>query len=154
MNFYAQKRKLLMKFLPFSILLFTIAASAFVANGTAIATGTPTLQDNMKAIGKIVKSITLAAGDKTKNAVSADQAKQLAALFSAVLLQEPDSILQMPANQQAAALAEFKQLIQQELTDSGRLQTAFETNDNSAASATLKDMQADKATGHDKFNKN
>jgi hypothetical protein len=135
-----------MRLLSLSTLLFLTAAAAFAT--------APTLKDNMSSIGKLVKAITLAAGDNTKNAVSADQARQLGVLFAAVLAQEPDSIAQMPAGQQASAVAEFKQLIQQELTDSGRLQTAFQTNDNAAASAVLKDMQVDKATGHSKFNKN
>ena len=119
----------------------------------AFATTVPSLQDNMKAIGKLVKSITLAVNDKTQNATSAAQSKLLEQLFTAVLAQEPDSIAQLPANQQATALAQYKTLIQQELTDSQRLESAFTTNDNAAAASTLQDMQKDKTTGHNAFKK-
>ena len=125
----------------------------FLLSWSAMADAPPALKDNMNAIGKLVKSITLAVNDKTKNAASAAQAKQLEQLFTAVLAQEPDTIPQMPPEQQAPALAQYKTLIQQEITDCQRLETAFTTNDNASATTILQDMQNDKSTGHDKFKK-
>ena len=115
-----------------------VLGSLFCLN--AMADGLPSLKDNMSAIGKAVKAITLAVNDKTQNSASAAQAKKLEQLFTAVLSQEPDKIAQMPADQQAPALAQYKTLIQQEITDSQRLQTAFATNDNASAAAILQDM--------------
>ncbi|MGZ3652084.1 MAG: hypothetical protein ACXVB9_04000 [Bdellovibrionota bacterium] len=134
--------------LPVAVLILNVLLSS-----NAFADATPSLKDNMGAIGKLVKSISLAVNDKTKNATSAVQAKQLEQLFTSVLAQEPDSILQLPQNQQAPALAQFKTLIQQEISDCQRLESAFSTDDNASAVTTLQDMQGDKKTGHDKFKK-
>jgi len=132
---------------------FVMILSSLLLPLCAFADAPPSLKDNMGAIGKLVKSITLSVNDKTKNAASAAQAKQLELLFTAVLAQEPDTIAQLPQNQQAPALAQFKTLIQQEITDSQRLETAFASSDNATAGTILQSMQDDKKTGHDKFKK-
>jgi hypothetical protein len=124
-------------------LLFAVAQSTQAADSS--------LKDDMSAIGKLVKAITLASSDSSRNSASAAQAKQLVALFTATQSITPDTLAQMPQDQQAAALADYKSLLQREIDAAGELENAFLNNNNASAAAILQEMQKTKSDGHKKY---
>jgi hypothetical protein len=117
-------------------------------------TGPTTLNlgSSMKQIGILVKSISTSINDSSKNSDSASSAEQLVTLFASVQTQVPDFITSLPADQQEAAIADFKSMIQQEIDLSQALDKAFQTNDNAGAALILNKMQELKHQGHSKYN--
>jgi hypothetical protein len=130
-----------------ALALLTLPALAFADAPAA------SLKDNMKAIGKLYKSVQATVGDRGQNTANAASAGQMATLFTAVAKQVPDSITQLPPNQQKAALADFQRLINAEEKFAESLKAAFAAGDNTAAADIVNKMNLDKKEGHDKYNK-
>lgn len=111
-----------------------------------------TLQNDMKAIGKLFKGISQTASDSSKNTANAAAADQLIKLFNDVLNQVPDAISKLPAPSQAAAIADYKRLIGLEIAAATELKADFLAGNNSAAAGVIASMNNDKREGHGKFN--
>lgn len=109
------------------------------------------LEDNMKHIKTLFKGISASVKDPSKNAQSAADAATIANLFTVVEGQVPDSILDLPANEQKAALDDFKSMIQQEVDFSIALEKAFESGDNAKAASLLQQMDDLRKEGHEKY---
>ena len=132
----------------------TLAALALLALPTlALADTAVGLKDNMKALGKLYKAIQATVGDRGQNTANADSAGKMVVLFQAVGKQMPDSIAQLPPDQQKAALADFQRLINEEQKLSESLKAAFAAGDNTSAANIVNKMNLDKKEGHDKYNK-
>lgn len=112
-----------------------------------------TIKENMHKIGVLSKAIGRDLSDADKNSESADEAGQMAVLFRAVyaLAPEAEAIVALPADQRAAAIADFQKLIQNEIDDSIALQKALLTNDNATATTIYSDMIDTKQDGHGKY---
>jgi hypothetical protein len=130
-------------------LFLALALSISAAHADA-----PSLKDNMKQIRTHVKALGANVGDASKNVQSAADAKALIELFAAAESQIPDSITALPAAEQAAAVADYKSLIQHEIDLATALEKAFEANDNASAAKILGQMDDTKKEGHQKYNDN
>lgn len=115
--------------------------------------GTASLKDNMKALAEHYGAIRETVGDRAHNAANAERAKKMAELLRACLALTPDSIAQLPPQQRAAALAEYKKLMAQVATDAEALHAAFQAGDNRAAADLASKMNLGRREGHDKFKK-
>lgn len=133
------------------LFLILQAALLVVSPLVARADGLPTLADNMKQIGLNYKAIGAAVNDPSQNAASAQAAGKLMVLFTAVQGQVPDTISKLPSNEQEAALADFKRLIQVEIAAATTLKKDFETGNNADAVAALSTMSSTKKEGHMKY---
>lgn len=122
----------------------------FLVSGARAAGTPPTLAQNMQQIGTIFRALKVATPNQ--NAQSANQAKQMAALFTAVLSQVPTVISSMPAAQQPAAVSDYQSLIQQEIDLSNQLAQDYLANHNADAAKALTDMGNLKTEGHGKYN--
>ena len=129
-------------------LLLLLAAPAFAASTPAA----PTLQDNMKAIGKIFKAVKASATDASQNTANAANAGKMVVLFKAVLAQVPDAVSKLPAPSQAAAIADYQSIIGLEIADATELQADFAANNTSAAAGVITKMDSSKRDGHTKYN--
>lgn len=112
---------------------------------------TVTIKQEMKIIGGLMKKIGQTSTDASLNAQNADFAGQVAEAFQATLNLVPDSIAQLPADQQAQAIQGYRQLIQQEIDLAKALQQAFAANDNAKVADILKQMNDIKKDGHGQF---
>lgn len=127
-------------------LLFLISLPAFAA--------APTLQDNMKAIGKLFKTVSATVANSAQNSANAAAADQMLALFTAVRSQVPDAITSLPAASQAAAIADYQSIIDQEIANATALKADFAAGNNSAAAVVVTSMNSAKRDGHTKYNPN
>lgn len=134
-----------------SVIAFALLALPALAFADAPAVS---LKDNMKALGKLYKSIQATVGDRGQDAANAASADKMATLFQAVAKQVPDAISEMPADKQPAALADFQRLINEEEKYAESLKAAFAAGDNTAAAGIVNKMALDKKEGHDKYNPN
>ena len=133
-------------------LTYLALMTILVAAQPSFAQTTPaTLKANMDTIKSLVAPLLKNVNDSSQNQTSASQAAQLITVFGAVLSQAPSMIATMPADQQAAALATYKSMIQKEIDDSTALQKALLANDNATASSVLQDMISLKLQGHHLF---
>jgi len=123
------------------------ATSAFAQDASAAS-----LKQNMKQIGTLFKAMSTTINDSSKNQDNAKAADQILGLFKLVINQVPDAIEQMPSDQQAAAITDFKSLIQKEIDYTTQLENAFLSNDNAAAAKIYQEMKDTKADGHQKYN--
>jgi uncharacterized Zn finger protein len=141
--------------IAFTLLSFSLTFttfSAFAQDATAPAGEALSLKQNMKAADKLFKAITATAGDAAHNAENAENALMMAGYFQQTLAQFPDAIKDMPAAQQEAALADYKNRIGQVVTLAGQLHDAFVANDNAAAVSLCQKLKDLKHAGHDKYN--
>lgn len=128
-----------------------ISTLALVFSIAAAHADTASLKDNMKHIRALVKGITAVVSDPSKNKQSAADAASIANLFMTAEGQVPDSISELPANEQAAALDDYKSMIQHEVDYALSLEKAFETGDNAKAASILQQMDDLKHDGHAKY---
>jgi hypothetical protein len=105
----------------------------------------------MKHIKQLFKGISATVSDPAKNAQNAADAASIANIFATVEDQVPDSISSLPAGEQAAALADYKDMIRREVDFATSLEKAFETNNNSLASSILQQMDDLRKDGHEKY---
>jgi hypothetical protein len=131
-------------------LLVLIATPAFA--DTAPPAADSPLATNMKHIGKVFKAIKTTVTDPAQNTANAANAAQLITLFNNVLLLVPDAISQIPAPQQAAALADFQRTIGLEITNATDLKADLLANNNTAAAGVVTQMDNTKRDGHTKYN--
>lgn len=136
----------------YSRILVVILGLGAVALTQATASANTVIADNMKQIAALVKTITGTVSTPADNAQNAADAAQLVTLFQNVLNVVPDAIVALPAAQQAAATADYKSLVQDEINDATKLQNDFQTGNNSDAAAVLQDMNTIKTEGHTKYN--
>ena len=110
------------------------------------------IKDDMHAIGNLFKQIGSTMSDATKNQSNAAAAAQMADLFKDVVSQVPQEIQDMPASAQSAAIADYENMINQEINLATELQSAFNSNNNAGAAAIVTQMSDLKKDGHDKYN--
>jgi hypothetical protein len=111
-----------------------------------------TLEDNMKAIGKLYKGISKTASDASQNKANAAAAGQLVTLFNAALAGVPDAVSKLPASSQATALADYQRIIGLEIANATELQADFTAGNNAAAVGVITKMDSSKREGHTKYN--
>ena len=133
-----------------SLLGFTLVITLVSAN-LAHAGDSP-LATDMKEIGGLFKAISAVASDPTHNAQSAADAAKLIPLFTDAEGRVPDAITAMAPSQQPAAIADYKSLLEKEISDASALEAAFENGDNATAARLLADMTTLKVDGHTKYN--
>lgn len=129
--------------------LSLVASSAFAQTAPA-----PTIKDQMQDIKSLFKAITASVNDKSKDETNAGNATQIAALFTAAQSLVPAAINKMPADQQAAAVADYKRLIQEEIDQANALAKAFVNDDTTSANNIINQMNVVKKEGHGKYNPN
>lgn len=125
-----------------------ILFSAFVMAGSFAHAD---IGSDMKQIGALFGQIGRNINDASQNQASAAAAGQMVTLFQDCANQVPDSISQMAPADQPAALADYQNMINQEIQDSAALQNAFLSNDNATAASLLQKMNAEKQDGHGKY---
>ena len=136
-----------MKLFSVLFLVMNIVALSGEANAA------PTLKENMKSIGGIVKTMVKELPASTNPGSFVANAHQLVVLFTAVKEQIPDTILALPASDQEAAMADYKRLVQLELDGATSLEAALSANSKDDAMKILVQMNGTKKEGHDKFEK-
>ncbi|MFL5813473.1 MAG: cytochrome b562 [Bdellovibrionia bacterium] len=129
-----------------SVLFLSMAITFAAAQAHAVS-----IKDNMKQIKTLFKGISTAVADSTKNAKSAADAAEIAKLFSAVQGEVPESISDLPADEQPAAIEDYKAMIQQEIDFATALQKAFDSGNNQLAAKLLQQMDGVKKDGHKKY---
>lgn len=129
---------------------FFIATLFFATSAFALALP-KTLGQTMKAMSGHLKTIAAHIDDQAANANSAVLSDEFVQLTIHSKSFKPDSIQQLPAEQQAAAKAEYDRELDMTADLGTQLAAAFRANDN-ALSATLLDRLSDaKKDGHKKF---
>jgi hypothetical protein len=132
--------------------IFALAALFVSALAFADPAPAPTIASEMKQISALVKQISAAISDSTKDAQTAALAAELPALFATCQGLVPDAIASLPADQQAAAIADYKSLLQNEIDDANKLTQDLQAGDNADAATVLADMNSTKKEGHGKYN--
>ncbi|MBC7464754.1 MAG: hypothetical protein H7256_02075 [Bdellovibrio sp.] len=134
-----------------------IAASFIFSLTTFAQTAAPVLPASlgktMKAMSTNLKAIVAQATEATKNESSAKLADDFVTLTLHAKDFAVDSIQALPAEQQAAAKAEYDKMLEQTAITGQQLAAAFRANDNVLAANLLKQLSQDKKDGHDKFKK-
>lgn len=128
------------------VLLFTVPSFA----QTPPVDSNP-LKAKMAGLGDLFVQIHQNISDPSQNQSSAAAAAQMVVLFTAALNLVPNTISALPADQQAAAIADYSDLIKKEITAATALQTAFLNNDNATAQTAFLQMNQGKRDGHTKF---
>lgn len=146
-------KKLFLSTLFFTGMICTSSAFAQETQTPSTSTQVPVknLQQNMKEIGSIFKSLSTAMTDSSQNIDSAKQATRLAEIFKLTINQVPDSIDLFPVNEQAQALEDYKKLSQNQIDLAEKLSAAFTANDNSGAALIMTQMNDTKKEGHTKY---
>ncbi len=114
----------------------------------------PSLKDNMGQLGDLYKLISSTLTDPAKAAPNAENAKKMAVILKAVLLQVPDTISELPPEQRDSALASYKKLINDEIAHANDLAAVFSKSDTRTAANILNDINLTKRDGHNKFKRN
>lgn len=102
------------------------------------------LQNNMKQAGILFKQISTTINDVSKNKDNAAATAKMIGYFETAKTQSPDSTT-------AGSLADYQNLMGQEITNLKDLQIAFLANDNAAALSVLQKINNVKKEGHDKY---
>lgn len=126
----------------FVSMAFTLAAAQVHA---------ASIKSNMKQIKALYKEISASVNDPSKNAKSAVNAAEIAKHFADAQTQVPETIEDLPAAEQADAIADYKSMIQQEIDYATALQKAFDSGDNPLAAKLLQQMDGVKKEGHMKY---
>jgi L-lactate utilization protein LutB len=129
-----------------SVLFLSMAITFAAVQAHAVS-----IKDNMKQIKNLYKEIAASVNDPSKNAKSAADAAEIAKHFADVQTQVPDTISDLPVEEQADAIADFKSMIQQEIDFATALEKAFDAGDNKLAADLLQKMDAVKKEGHKKY---
>lgn len=109
------------------------------------------IHNDMKQIKVLYKEIAASVSDSTKNAKSAADAAEIAKLFADAQTGTPEAISDLPAAEQADAIADYKSMIQKEIDFATSLQKALDSGDNSLATKILQQMDGVKKEGHEKY---
>lgn len=132
--------------LTLSILFLSVSFSLAAGHASAAS-----IKNDMKQIKALYKEISASVNDPSKNAKSAADAAEIAKLFADAQTGTPDTIADLPAEEQADAIADFKSMIQQEIDFAASLQKAFDSGDNKLAADLLQKMDGVKKEGHKKY---
>jgi len=110
-----------------------------------------TLKQNMKQIGQLMHTILMGENDPTQDALNAHVAEQVAQVLTYAKSQVPDSISSLESNAQAAAFADYQSLIEQEITLSHQLSSAFSGHQSSTVTSVVQQMLDLSKTGHERY---
>lgn len=135
--------------LALTVLFTMISGSAAFAVDAPVKA--PSLKQNMKQVGSLLKGIGRTVSDVSKNADNAIAANQMVELFHTIDTQTPHFIDSVPADQKPAALARYHELIQECINLTTQLSDTFTRNDNAGASAVIEKLLEIKELGHDTF---
>lgn len=122
--------------------LTKIITAVLLLTSLAFAAELMSLKANMKQTNTLLKSITASVKDTSKNAENAANTQKMIEYFTAARNQTPG----------VGSLAEYQNLMDQNIALFKELQLAFTVNDNVLAEATLQKISVIKKEGHDKFN--
>jgi hypothetical protein len=111
-----------------------------------------TLKDTMKAMNTDLRAIAAQVNNPQANAASADLADQFVQLVLHSKNFTPDTVNALPADQQAAALAQYNQMLDQVAAMGEQLANALRAGDNAQAAALITQLNHAKNDGHDQFN--
>lgn len=138
--------------LAFNSNCFAQAAGAGSGSSAVTAPALPaSLQETMKAMNKTLKQIILQSADSSKDQLSAMLSEQFANLVLNAKKFMPDSIAKMPADQQAAAAAQYGQILDQVSATGMALSKAFLASDTTKIQQLLATLNDLKKQGHGTF---
>jgi gas vesicle protein len=109
------------------------------------------LQDTMKEMGRVYKTLSVTVDDPKKNQVSVRLTQQLITLLTEAKNKIPDSVSKLTPDKQAVAMENFHRLIQECIDTTKRLQQDYLKNDNADAALVLAHLRSVKKDGHDEF---
>lgn len=110
-----------------------------------------TMKNAMRDMGKAFKKINQTIHDSSQNQNNAVLAANIAQLLTNVVNEVPDTIAEMPADQQQDAYNHYQEMIQREITLAQQLEQAFLSEDSATAMAIFQEMSDLMDQGHDKF---
>jgi hypothetical protein len=102
------------------------------------------LKNNMKQSGILLKQITTTLSNASQNAANAASVAKIITFMEAAKTQSPDTVTN-------GSLADYQSLMTQEIAVLKELQTAFLSNDNTAALNIAQRINSLKKEGHDKY---
>lgn len=126
-----------------------ISASAFAA----VTEMPKTLGKTMKAMSADLKQVAAQVADAKANENSALLSDDFVAMVIHSKNFTPDSVAELPAKEQPAALAEYHLMLDQTAAVGVKLAAAFRANDNALATELLNQLSQAKKDGHTKFKK-
>ncbi len=132
-------KKLCLVFSLALALSLTIATQVSAQDVSALS-----LKNNMKQSGILLKQISTTLSDASQNAANAASVAKIIAFMETAKTQSPDSVTN-------GSLADYQSLITQEIAVLKELQTAFLSNDNTAALNIAQRINSLKKEGHDKY---
>ncbi len=132
-------KKLCLVFSLALALSLTIASQVSAQDVSALS-----LKNNMKQSGILLKQISTTLSDASQNAANAASVAKIIAFMETAKTQSPDSVTN-------GSLADYQSLITQEIAVLKELQTAFLSNDNTAALNIAQRINSLKKEGHDKY---
>lgn len=136
-----------MKKLFFIVTVLSLTSFAQTAQPQAPAN----LGATMKSMATSLKKITAQAADATKNAESERLALELVTLTKQSNNFIPQTLKNLPADQQKVQLEQYKKLIDESVTMIEELAAAFHDNNNTKATDLIAKINAAKKEGHNQF---
>lgn len=133
-------------------LIISALCFALVTGLTAHAAPTP-LEKQMKIMGKSFKQLKAQASDASKNASSAALVKQMEDAAAAAEKLTPEKTSDLPADKQAAFVADYQASMKKLEATLAKLSAAFSANDNAAAKTLMADVVSEMKAGHREFKK-
>ncbi|AZZ36383.1 hypothetical protein CIK05_06115 [Bdellovibrio sp. qaytius] len=134
------------------ILSLVLQSSAFAQNASDTAAALPkTLAATMKAMSSNLKSIVAQINNPQLNDNSATKADMFTALTLHSKDFSPDSIANLPADQNVAAKAQYDKMLDQTADLGTQLAFAFRSNDTASATVILNQLSQQKSDGHKQF---
>lgn len=111
------------------------------------------LHDIMKDLGKNFKAVGKQVTDPSKNQNTLALVRDMESLLADALEEIPETVAELPVDQQEAKQVEYKLQINGTLLLAQQLEKALLANDNSAAAKIAGQMSAARKKGHDEFRK-
>ena len=131
---------------------FKILVSMIALIVASFAHANDDLKAIMKGMGKDFKSLGAQINDSSKNASSIQLAQDISNQLKKTNDMVPDEVANLPADQQAAALTEYKTTNKKVNDEVDQAIAALQANDNATAASILSQVANDKKSAHDKFN--
>ncbi len=134
------------------ILALTLCSAIYSQKVLALDTSPTTLALTMDGMKADLKTIASQVNNPAKNAESARLATDFVMLVQEAESFVPDSVSSLPASQQPARLALYKEMLDAVAKDGLDLAAAFRANQNKAAVDLIRKLAQMKTDGHKEFN--
>jgi hypothetical protein len=133
---------------------YIVSTLIILSSAFALAQALPnTLALTMDGMSADLKAVTAQVNNAQANANSAALSDEFVQLVGHAKSFVPSLITALPADQQAAAKAQYDKMLDQTAQLGAQLAGAFRANDNAKANVLLKQLSQAKHDGHDEFNK-